>query len=209
MGPRLKELRKARKLTLSQVGQLTNVSISALSKIENALVSPSFDIIKKICDGLDLAIEDLVTQGEMQSVGTQVFGRKTTTLTGEGARFTSGPYDYTAHATELFRKGMMPFEMRVRARSIDEFDHWSQHNGEEFVYVLIGSIEIHTEFYAPFRLNQGESAYFDSSMPHLYLSISDEDAQILSISHDPNQDRKPSLPFMNSSARTAPPHGER
>ena len=201
IGPRLKAARKARNLTLSQTGQLTGVSVSALSKIENAVVSPSFDIIKKICDGLDLAIEELVASGRSQSAGHQMLGRKTTTLQGEGAKFTSGQYDYVAHATELSRKGMVPLVLRVRARSVAEFDHWSRHNGEEFVFVLSGAIEVHSEHYAPFLLKQGESAYFDSSMAHLYVSTSDEDAHVLSVSYDPKQGQKPVSAFMNAAAR--------
>ena len=41
-----------------------------------------------------------------------------------------------------------------------------------------------TEFYTPFRLSAGESAYFDSSMQHLFVSVSEEDARILSVSYD-------------------------
>jgi uncharacterized cupin superfamily protein len=96
---------------------------------------------------------------------------------------------------------MVPLVLKVRARAVEEFDHWSQHNGEEFVYVLSGAVEIHTEFYAPFRLNQGESAYFDSSMPHVYVSIGKDDANVLSVSFDPNQGRTPISKFMNAAAR--------
>lgn len=206
IGLRLKKLRKTRKLTLLQTGHMTGVSISALSKIENGLVSPSFDIIKKICDGLDLPIEDLVSATAGEPAPRQAFGRKTTTRIGEGTQFTSGQYDYLAHATELSRKGMVPLEMRVRARSIEEFDHWSRHNGEEFVYVLAGAIEVHTECYAPFRLRWGESAYFDSSMAHLYVSVSDDDARVLSVSYDPEQGLKHVSAFMNAAAR--PVHEE-
>ncbi len=201
MGPRLKDLRKARKLTLSQTSEMTGVSVSTLSKIENGMVSPSFDIIKRISDGFGIPIEDLVASERPHASGHQILGRKTTTLRGEGAQFTSGQYDYVAHATELSRKGMVPLVMKVRARAVTEFDHWSQHNGEEFVYVLSGAVEIHTEFYAPFRLNQGESAYFDSSMPHVYISVSKEDAGVLSVSFDPDQGRTPIWQFMNAAAR--------
>lgn len=203
IGRHLKRTRKARKLTLTAVGQMTGVSASALSKIENGLVSPSFDIIKRICDGLGLPIEDLVAPGP-PSDQPQVLGRKTMTREGEGARFTSGQYDYRAHATELSRKGMVPLEMLVRARSVEEFDHWSRHNGEEFVYVLSGAIEVHTEFYAPFRLEAGESAYFDSSMAHLYVSVTQDDARILSVSYDPEQGKRHVSAFMNASARPIP-----
>lgn len=200
IGSRLKEVRKANRLTLSRASELSGVSISTLSKIENNQVSPSFDIIKKICDGLDLSIEEFVRPG----APSQISGRKTATLIDGGVHFTSVQYDYKAHATEISRKGMVPLEIRVRARSIEEFDHWSRHHGEEFVYVLSGAIEIHTEFYEPYRLNQGESSYFDSGMAHLYISVSPEDARVLSISYDPEQGSRRISSFMNPSAQEVP-----
>jgi transcriptional regulator with XRE-family HTH domain len=196
LGARLKEIRRTLDRTLAEVSQTTGVSISNLSKIENDQISPSFDIMKRICDGLGISIEDFVRPGAKSVVS----GRKTTTRRGEGDHFTSGQYDYRAHASELSRKGMVPLEIVVHARSVDEFDHWSQHRGEEFVYVLSGAIEVHTEHYAPFRLERGESAYFDSSMRHLYVTVSKEDAKVLSVSHDPGAPVDISQ-FMNSSAR--------
>jgi transcriptional regulator with XRE-family HTH domain len=196
IGARLKEIRRTLDRTLSQVSEATGVSISNLSKIENNQISPSFDIMKRICDGLGVSIEDFVHPGEKNVVS----GRKTTTREGEGDHFTSGQYDYRAHASELSRKAMVPLEILVRARSVDEFDHWSQHRGEEFVYVLSGAIEVHTEHYAAFRLERGESAYFDSSMRHLYVSVSKDFARVLSVSTDPGTRERISH-FMNPSAR--------
>jgi transcriptional regulator with XRE-family HTH domain len=181
IGTRLKQIRRELDQTLAQISKSTGVSISNLSKIENSQISPSFDIMKRICDGLGVTIEDFMRPGAKSVVS----GRKTTTRRDEGDLFTSGQYDYRAHASELSRKAMVPLEILVHARSIAEFDHWSQHHGEEFVYVLGGAIEIHTEHYAPFRLDCGESAYFDSSMRHLYISVSPETARVLSVSHDP------------------------
>lgn len=181
IGSRLREMRRRLNATLAEISERTGVSISALSKIENHQISASYDILKRICDGLDIGIEDLVAPGATSVVS----GRKTSTRIGEGARFTSGQYDYRVHASEISRKSMMPLEMVVHARSVEEFDHWSRHRGEEFVFVLSGRLEVHTEHYAPFQLDMGESAYFDSSMRHLYISLGSEDARVLSISHDP------------------------
>ena len=194
---RLNDVRHGLHLTLSEVSRKTGVSISNLSKIENDQVSPSFDILKKICDGLEIPLEDFVRPGEKSLVS----GRKTATRLNEGVHFTSGQYDYKAHATELSRKGMAPLEMLVRARSVDEFDHWSRHSGEEFAYVLSGEIEVHTEHYAPFRLAAGESAYFDSSMKHLFISVSDDDARVLSVSYDPRQGVERIAEFMHPDAK--------
>ena len=196
IGVRLKEIRRNLDRTLAEVSQATGVSISNLSKIENGQISPSFDIMKRICDGLGVSIEDFVRPGAKSLVS----GRKTTTRRGEGDHFTSGQYDYRAHASELSRKAMVPLEIVVHARSVEEFDHWSQHRGEEFVYVLSGAIEVHTEHYAPFRLERGESAYFDSSMRHLYITVSKEDAKVLSVSHDPGSPESITH-IMNSAAR--------
>ena len=41
---------------------------------------------------------------------------------------------------------------------------WSSHEGEEFILVLKGLVELHTEFYEPARLEAGDSAYIDSGM---------------------------------------------
>jgi transcriptional regulator with XRE-family HTH domain len=200
IGARLKEIRRTLDRTLAQVSEVTGVSISNLSKIENNQISPSFDIMKRICDGLGVSIEDFVHPGEKNVVS----GRKTTTREGEGDHFTSGQYDYRAHASELSRKAMVPLEILVHARSVEEFDHWSQHRGEEFVYVLSGAIEVHTEHYAAFRLERGESAYFDSSMRHLYVSVSKDIARVLSVSTDPGT-REHISRFMNPSTRQIEP----
>lgn len=181
IGGRLKAIRKGRGATLAELGGRAGVSISALSKIENAQMSASYDILKRICDALEIGIEDIVSSGEK----SRLSGRKTTTRKGEGDHFQSDQYDYRVHGGEISRKAMTPFEMVVHARSADEFDHWSQHDGEEFVYVLSGAIEIHTEHYAPFRLDAGESAYFDSTMKHLYIAVSEGAARVLSVSCDP------------------------
>lgn len=196
IGARLKEIRRTLDQTLAEVSKATGVSISNLSKIENNQISPSFDIMKRICDGLGVTIEDFVRPGSKSVVS----GRKTITRRDEGDHFTSGQYDYRAHSSELSRKAMVPLEILVHARCVDDFDHWSEHRGEEFVYVLSGAIEIHTEHYAPFRLDGGESAYFDSSMRHVYVSVGPEAARVLSVSHDPGAPAD-ILQMMNSSVR--------
>ena len=198
IGSRLRELRRGLDATLAEISEKTGVSVSALSKIENDQISASYDILKRICDGLSIGIEDLVSPGAKAVVS----GRKTSTRAGEGVLFTSGQYDYRVHANEISRKSMMPLEMVIRARSVTEFDHWSRHRGEEFVYVLSGRLEVHTEHYAPFRLEAGESAYFDSSMRHLYISLGDEDARVLSVSHDPGSPHaERTVNFMHPAAR--------
>jgi transcriptional regulator with XRE-family HTH domain len=197
VGERLKLVRHETGLTLAVVSQRTGVSVSNLSKIERGEVSPSFDVVIRLCEGLGIALEQFVTPGPKLSVS----GRKTQTLRGKAVPFATMQYEYLAHSSEISRKSMIPLEMWVTAKSTDDFDHWSQHDGEEFVYVISGEIEIHTDQYAPFRLGAGESAYFDSNMKHIYICKSIERAHILSISYNPHIASQPVERFMHPSAR--------
>jgi len=198
---RLKVLRHGMGLTLQELAQRSGVSVSNLSKIERGDVSPSFDVVMRICEGFGIPLEQFVKPGPKTSVS----GRKTVTRRGQTVPFSSAEYNYLAHASELSRKTMVPLEMWVRARSAEAFGHWSAHDGEEFVYVISGSIEIHTDQYEPFTLESGDSAYFDSTMKHVYVSVGDGDAHVLSVSHNPDAaDRARVEGFMNPAARPAP-----
>src|SRR3546814_17991571 len=61
---------------------------------------------------------------------------------------------------------MIPILTRIRAHSAREFGELVRHQGEEFIYVLEGRIEVHSEYYDPVALAAGEGIYIDSSLGH-------------------------------------------
>ena len=61
---------------------------------------------------------------------------------------------------------------RILTKSLEEFGERVRHAGEEFIYVLTGRVEVHTEFYEPAILAPGECIYFDSNMAHAYVVAS-------------------------------------
>ena len=71
---------------------------------------------------------------------------------------------------------MIPLISRIRSRTLEEFGELIRHAGEEFVYVLEGAIEVHSEFYDPITLQAGEYIYLDSEMGHGYLVTGGFDA---------------------------------
>jgi mannose-6-phosphate isomerase-like protein (cupin superfamily) len=79
-------------------------------------------------------------------------------------------YDYYYLCTELRRKRMIPIITRIRAKSVAEFGELVHHPGEEFIYVVAGQIVVHTEFYDPVTLDEGQSIYIDSNMGHAYVT---------------------------------------
>lgn len=178
LAQRLRALRQARAWTLKQAAEATGVSASTLSKIENSLLSPTYDNLIKIAAGLDLDVAELFTASDAH-MGT---GRRSLSRQGEGRQYETPYYDHRLLCTALSHKRMMPFYTRVKARSFDEFQDWSRHGGEEFVYVLEGEVQLYTEFYEPARLKAGESFYIDSRMGHRVISLSPEDAIVLWVS---------------------------
>jgi mannose-6-phosphate isomerase-like protein (cupin superfamily) len=77
---------------------------------------------------------------------------------------------------------MIPVVARIRARSLEEFGELVSHPGEEFVFVLSGRIDVHTEFYDPVTLGEGESIYLDSTMGHAYVAAEGcEEATVMAV----------------------------
>jgi transcriptional regulator with XRE-family HTH domain len=175
LGQRVRALRKAKKWTLEQAAQKAGLARSTLSKIENEQMSPTFDAVKKLADGLDISVPQLFTPPKSDVR----LARMATTKSGEGQLHSTVTYEHEILASSLKSKHMLPYRARVRARKVEEFNGWVRHGGEEFLYVLSGIIELYTEFYEPVEMRRGDSAYYDATMGHNVISTSQEDAVIL------------------------------
>ncbi|MCF6443287.1 helix-turn-helix domain-containing protein [Nereida sp. MMG025] len=175
LGVRVRELRKARGWTLEQAAGQAGLARSTLSKIENGQMSPTYDALKKLAVGLEISVPQLFTPPAKE----QVSGRMAVTKSGEGSEHATTTYEHELLAATLTKKTMLPYRARVRARSVEEFDGWVRHDGEEFLYVLTGTVKLFTEFYEPVEMRRGDSAYYDAAMGHNVVSTSDEDATIL------------------------------
>lgn len=175
LAERVRELRKERGWTLEQAAAQAGLARSTLSKIENGLMSPTYEALKKLAEGLAISVPQLFTP---PSRG-QITGRMAVTKQGEGVPHVTTTYEHELLAGALSRKQMLPYRARIRARSTEEFNGWVCHDGEEFLYVLTGTARLFTEFYEPVDLRRGDSAYYDATMGHNLISTSPEDATVL------------------------------
>ncbi|NDR58176.1 helix-turn-helix domain-containing protein [Aliiruegeria sabulilitoris] len=175
LGVRVRDLRKARGWTLEQAAGQAGLARSTLSKIENGQMSPTYEALKKLAEGLSISVPQLFTP----PARVEANGRMVVTKAGEGAAHATTTYEHELLAENLTSKKMLPYRARVRARSMEEYDGWVRHDGEEFLLVLTGVIRLYTEFYAPVEMRRGDSAYYDATMGHNVVSVSPEDATIL------------------------------
>ena len=77
------------------------------------------------------------------------------TKNGQGTAHATATYEHELLADGLTKKQMLPYRARVRARSIDEFDGWVRHDGEEFLYVLTGVFAFIPSFTNPSKCAVG------------------------------------------------------
>ena len=175
LGRRLRELRKARHWTLEEVANKTGLARSTLSKIENRQMSPTFDLLQKIATGFGIDVGMLVASPEP----SLPLGRRSITRVGQGRPYAMPNYEHEFLCTELAQRKFTPIRTRVRARSFADFPEWVRHPGEDYVLVLEGEVEFHSEFYEPVRLAAGDCVHFDSAMGHAFISVSPKDAVIL------------------------------
>ncbi len=175
LGEKVRSIRQSHSWTLDEASNRTGLAKSTLSKIENELVSPSFDVVQKLAAGLGIDVPQLF----ISSAEPLISGRRSVTVNSGGRAHPTSTYNHELLATELTHKKMVPFKSIVHARSFDDFDDWVRHSGEEFLLVLSGEITFFSEFYEPVKLNKGDSIYYDAGMGHVCTSESEQDAQIL------------------------------
>lgn len=173
IGRRLKELRKEHDWTLSEVSRRTGISVGTLSKVENGKTELNFTSVNKLAEGLHLPVTDLT------SFQPTVTGRRAITMGGDGAVFEAPGVAYEVLCSDVANQQQCFMKAQITAREFPEELEWHRHSGQEFVYVLSGELELHSELYDPTQLKEGDSILFDSSMGHHYVATGDVDTVLL------------------------------
>lgn len=179
LGSRIRKKRKQAKLTLKKLGELSDIPVSTLSKVENGLMSLNIQKLMQVCNALQLDVMQLVTPSETTSGPTPVVtGRRSITKAGQAHVVETDQATYEHHAQDFRNRKLVPSVMLVAANTNPEL---IRHQGEEYIYVLEGAIEVLSEFYEPTRLETGESIYIDSTMGHNVRAVDGKPAKILNV----------------------------
>lgn len=169
LGSVMTALRKQNNWTQKEMSDRTGIPVSTLAKVEHGRLSLTYDKLQDVCRRLKIRMSDLLVEPE-QEPKQSVTARRSIARIDQALRVTTPQYDYHYLCADLRHKWMIPIIGLVRVRTLEEFGELIRHPGEEFVYVIDGSIELHTEFYEPIVLKAGEGAYLDSNMGHAYLA---------------------------------------
>ena len=179
IGNRVRDLRRAKGLSLEDLSKLTGFDTSLLARIENKEVYPQLGTAIKLSKALDSAFGRLVsgvgdrlysiTRREEQRVVSRSTGRA-------GAQKL---YTYKSLAPEVKGRHMEALLVQLEENPDGEL---SVHDGEEFIYVLEGTVAMQIGD-DRFELVPGDSLYYLSTTPHLIAARSGQ-ATILAVLYD-------------------------
>ncbi len=179
VGEKIKVLREQKGLQLKDVADRTGFSTALISQMENHLVSPSLGTLIKLAKALDVKVGDFFGEvhGEPYTI-VRKDERKTVSrfASKEGVKY---GYSYEALGFEKKDRHMEPFIVTLEPATI-KTSKTSTHEGEEFIYVLDGEMEVilgnHTDVLYP-----GDSIYYDSTIPHRVQCHQEKSTKILAV----------------------------
>jgi transcriptional regulator with XRE-family HTH domain len=188
-GIALRAARIEQGLTLRALAALIDMPFSTLSKLENGKMAMTYDKLVRLAQGLGVDLGTLVTgTAAPQEQAPAALGRRSVSRAG---KWLAASERHTHHypAADLLGKLMVPIIIEVKARSIEELGGLVRHSGEEYLYVISGAMELHSDLYAPLPLGPGDSVYFDSGMAHGYVWTGEAPCQVISICAGPGMQR--------------------
>ena len=198
LGSLLRGLRLRNHWTLKEMSERTGIPLSTLAKVEHDRLTLTYDKLLQLSQRLNLRMSDLFSEADAAG-DAPITARRSIGRLSDAIRVNTPNYEYFYMCPELRRKRMVPTVTRIRARSVEEFGELVHHPGEEYIYVLQGPVEIHTEFYEPIMLQTGESIYIDSTMGHAYVAPKGHDeALVLGICSSAEEDLMESLMTLHS-----------
>ena len=169
VGPRLRQVREQRGLTLTDAAGRTGISKSTLSRLETGQRRPSLELLLPLAQAYRVPIDDLVGAPEVgdpriRLKPRRVHGRTVLPLTRPG--------------------GVQAWKILIPASQSDPQPR--THDGFEWVYVLSGRMRLVLGD-RDIVLGVGEAADFDTEVPHWFGSTGTEPAEVLSIFGRPGE----------------------
>ncbi|MFH1490218.1 MAG: cupin domain-containing protein [Pseudomonadota bacterium] len=178
IGMRLKEARENLGLSIFDIYLRTDIDVDLLSQIEKGKFIPPLGTLIKLAKALKLKMGYFIS-GEEEKAYTIVRrdDRKVTSRY-DSRKLKHHGYEYESLAPYKTDRHMEPFLVTLKPSETEE--ERSTHDGQEFIFVLHGKMEVRLgeEIHL---LEPGDSIYYDSTVPHLVKCHGKETTKILAV----------------------------
>lgn len=190
IGEKIKSIRESRNLTIREVAERAGLNIEQVERIENNKDFPSLAPLIKIARVLGVRLGTFLDdQDELGPVITRKKDNsedniiRFTNTSGQEGTQNKKNMEYYALSQDKSGRHMEPFLINVYPTKDVDFI-LSTHEGEEFIYVLEGIIEINYGKNT-YILEEGDSIYYDSIIAHHVHAGNDQVAKILGVVYTP------------------------
>ena len=177
-GRRLRDARKALGWTLQLLSGQSGVSVPTISRAERGQLALGYENLAALGRALKMDMNAMFVR---EGVATTALHSPVVTRAGEGVVYQGASFAYEFLATTATGKRMSPVIGTVHARRIEGPEDFARHEGEEFVVVLSGAVEIHFDTGQVVALKKGDSVYYDSAIGHAYISTSRQLARVVAV----------------------------
>ena len=159
IGEKLHAIRKAKRISLTELSEKSGVQMATLSRIENQKMVGTLESHMQIAKALGLDVTELY-QGLSHKNALIDFGQdKNTDI------FThSDEASFEILTKNIMNKKMMPTLLRIEEGGKTNKEQ-AQGGAEKFIFVLDGHVEINVNNQI-FTLHKNNTLYFDAALPH-------------------------------------------
>lgn len=184
VGEKIKALRENQGISLEQLAERAGLAIEQIDRIENNIDLPSLAPLIKIARVLGVRLGTFLD--DQEELGPVVCRKREAT---DSISFSNNAIqsrkhmEYHSLSKSKADRHMEPFIIDVTPTDDNAF-MLSSHEGEEFIMVMSGTMEIsygkHT-----YLLEEGDSIYYDSIVPHHVHAYQGQAAKILAVIYTP------------------------
>ncbi len=184
VGKKIKEFREFRQLSRSDLALQANLDEAQLQLIEEKGNVPSLGVLIKISRAMGVRIGTFLDDQETVGPALVNAGQAEESLSFSTDDESSREHlNFFSLAQAKVGRHMEPFLVEIEPAEESDYK-LSSHEGEEFIYVLEGSIEINygKEVYL---LKKGDTIYLDSVVAHNIHAAGDQGAKMLAVIYTP------------------------
>lgn len=173
LGPKIRELRKTKKITLVELADKTGVAQATLSRIETGVMIGTVESHQKISEALGVNLAELYSGVDSRAEKIALV------KPGERAPKKMGKATIEILTTSVSQKKMLPALIKLETGSEVSFEK-EEVGVEKFLYCVRGEIALSLGN-LEYRLKAGESLYFDASLAHSAKCPAGKTAELFSV----------------------------
>jgi transcriptional regulator with XRE-family HTH domain len=178
VGQRVRKVREDKGLTIEDVAQRTGLEPAYLSGVEDDQVAPPLGALIRLAKALDMKLGRFISSGEVKPYTVVRKDQRRIVSRYTSAQGDEYGYTYESLAPDKKDRQMEPFMVTLVPSGAKK--ELSNHEGQEFIYVLEGAMEVTLDDYTDV-LYPGDSIYYDSTVPHLVRCHGDKETVILAV----------------------------